>query len=125
MKVLKCNVCGNVVEMINDSGIIPVCCGEEMEVITAKSSEEGNEKHLPVITIEGDMVTVKVGIVEHPMLDNHYINLILIEYGNKIQKVNLKPGEKPTATFKVEEKGLITAYEYCNLHSLWKASIEK
>lgn len=125
MKVFKCNVCGNVVEMVAEGGGTLVCCGEDMELLVAKEDNEGNEKHLPVASINGNEVTVNVGSVEHPMLANHYIQFILVKAGDKVQKVSLKPEMKPTATFTVEETGTIEIYEYCNLHGLWKTTIQK
>lgn len=125
MKVYKCNVCGNVVEMMVEGGGTLVCCDEEMELLTAKETDEGNEKHLPVITIEGNTVIVKVGSIEHPMVENHSIQFIQINYNNKKERILLKPGMKPEAVFNVQETGPIMIFEYCNLHGLWKTSVYK
>ena len=90
------------------------------EVVVANTTDGAYEKHVPVITESGDLVTVKVGTVEHPSLDAHYIEWIVLETAGGFQMHYLKPGMKPEATFKTDDK-VIAAYEYCNLHGLWKA----
>lgn len=92
----------------------------EAEELTANTTDGAHEKHVPVIEQQGDHVTVKVGSVEHPMLEAHYIQWILLETATGFQKKDLKPGEKPEAEFAVTEP-VLAAYEYCNLHGLWKA----
>ena len=88
--------------------------------LTANTTDAAQEKHVPAIEINGDTVIVKVGSVEHPSLEAHYIGWILLETEQGFQIHYLKPGMKPEATFKTTEKAL-AAYEYCNLHGLWKA----
>ena len=88
--------------------------------ITPNTTDAAQEKHVPVIEQHGDHVTVKVGSVEHPMLDAHYIEWIILETATGSQRKDLKPGDKPEADFAVTEP-VIAAYEYCNLHGLWKA----
>ncbi len=90
------------------------------EELTANTTDGAHEKHVPVIEIADDVVTVKVGSVEHPSLPAHYIEWILLETEQGFQIHYLKPGMKPEAAFKVNEKA-VAAYEYCNLHGLWKA----
>ena len=90
------------------------------EELTANTTDGAHEKHVPVITADGDTVTVAVGSVEHPSLPAHYIEWILLETEAGFQIHYLKPGMKPEAVFKVNEKP-VAAYEYCNLHGLWKA----
>ena len=92
------------------------------EEVLAGVTDGAYEKHVPVIEIVGETVTVKVGSVEHPSLPAHYIEWILLETEQGFQIHYLKPGMKPEATFKVNEKP-ISAYEYCNLHGLWKAEL--
>ena len=92
----------------------------EAEELTANTTDGAHEKHVPVIEQHGDHVTVKVGSVAHPMLEAHYIEWILLETATGYQKKDLKPGEKPEAEFAVTEP-IVAAYEYCNLHGLWKA----
>ena len=83
------------------------------------------EKHVPVVEINGDILTVKVGSVEHPMLEEHYITMVLVEFDNRVLRVNLKPNEKPEAVFALNGyKGNVNVYEYCNLHGLWKTEVE-
>lgn len=101
----------------DNSIIIDSPVGEE---IIPNTTDAAGEKHVPVITQQGDHVTVKVGSVEHPMLDAHYIQWIILETAAGYQKHDLKPGQKPEADFAVTEP-VIAAYEYCNLHGLWKA----
>ncbi|MBR5380562.1 MAG: desulfoferrodoxin [Clostridia bacterium] len=122
MVFYRCEHCGNIIAHINDSGVRCVCCGEEMKPIVPNTSDGAGEKHVPVITVDGRTVTVTVGSVEHPMQDAHYIMWIILETKQGRQRKNLKPGEKPAATFALTEGDeVIAAYEYCNLHGLWKA----
>ena len=90
------------------------------EELTANTTDGAHEKHVPVIEQNGDTITVKVGSVEHPSLEAHYIEWIVLVTEAGFQIHYLKPGMKPEATFKVNEKPM-AAYEYCNLHGLWKA----
>lgn len=90
------------------------------EEITANTTDGAYEKHVPVLEHTGDHVVVRVGSVEHPMLEAHYIEWIVLETATGYQKKDLKPGEKPVADFAVTEP-VVAAYEYCNLHGLWKA----
>ncbi|MDP4091521.1 MAG: desulfoferrodoxin family protein, partial [Bacillota bacterium] len=95
------------------------CCGQPMKKLNENTTEAAVEKHVPVIEkVEGG-VLVKVGSVEHPMLETHYIEWIEIHTADKVYRKYLKPGEKPEAYFKVEEEVLF-AREYCNLHGVWK-----
>ena len=90
--------------------------------LTANTTDGAREKHVPVITVSGDEVKVEVGSVEHPSLEAHYIEWILLETEQGFQIHYLKPGMKPEAVFKVNEKS-VAAYEYCNLHGLWAAKV--
>ncbi|CUU49152.1 desulfoferrodoxin [Clostridium beijerinckii] len=117
-QVYKCEVCGNIVEVVHNAGGTLVCCNQPMKLKAENTTDGATEKHVPVIEkVEGG-VLVKVGSVEHPMLDNHYIEWIEIHTENNVYKKFLKPGEKPEAFFKVDEPVLF-AREYCNLHGLW------
>jgi len=115
----KCNVCGNVVMMVVVGGGQLVCCGQPMEKLEGNTTEAAKEKHVPVIKKEGGEATVLVGEVPHPMTPEHYITTIVVAQGDKTQLCKLDPSDEPKAVFKVEE-GPLTAYEYCNLHGLWK-----
>ncbi|MBQ8318803.1 MAG: desulfoferrodoxin [Lachnospiraceae bacterium] len=121
-KFLKCNVCGNLVEQINATAVPIMCCGQPMMELKAGTTDGAAEKHVPVYEVNGNVVTVKVGSVEHPMTPEHYIQWIDIQTTGGIQRVNLTPNDKPEATFTINEGDEVVAvYEYCNLHGLWKA----
>ena len=92
------------------------------EEIIPNTTDAAGEKHVPVIEVSGNVVSVKVGSVEHPMLEAHFIQWILLETENGCQIRNLKPGEAPKAEFRVSSgEKVLAAYEYCNLHGLWKS----
>ena len=99
MKLLKCSVCGNIVEMIEDKGVPVMCCGKPMDELKANTTDGALEKHVPVAEIADGNLHVKVGSMEHPMLAEHYITMILVEAGDNIMRKNLKPGEKPEGVF--------------------------
>lgn len=121
VKFIQCKRCGNLFGVVHDSGAVPVCCGEPMGELVANSVEAPGEKHIPVITRKGDTVTVTVASVPHPMMEEHYIQWIALEQGGRMQRIQLNPGEAPEAVFPVWGDSPVTAYEYCNLHGLWKA----
>ncbi len=124
MKLFRCAHCGNIVEKINDSGVPVICCGEEMKELVANTTDAALEKHVPVVTVENGNLVVKVGEVEHPMTDEHYITTIYAVMGNKTYRADLTPTDHPTATFALGDfKGNVEVFEYCNLHGLWKKEI--
>lgn len=119
-KFLLCRRCGNLIEMINDSGVTPICCGTDMETLVANSKEAATEKHIPVIEIADNIAKITVGEVLHPMEEAHYIEWIYLETNKGLKRVNLHPGEEPIAMFTLlEGETVISAYAYCNLHGLW------
>lgn len=124
MLFYKCNLCGNFISFMTDkTAATPVCCGETMTEVVANTTDAAQEKHVPVVSSEGNTVTVKVGSVAHPMLDKHYIQFIILETTKGYQKKDLKPGEAPCAAFALtDDEKPVAAYEYCNLHGLWKAA---
>lgn len=123
MKFYRCNICGNLVELVNAGGGELVCCGEPMEELVSKTEEEGKEKHLPVVEKNGNELVVKVGSVTHPMTEAHYIQFIAVSYNNKILRAKLNYTDEPTATFVVDEDVKeFAVYEYCNIHGLWSTS---
>lgn len=125
MKLMKCSVCGNMVEMVEDKGIPVMCCGQPMKELNANTTDGALEKHVPVAEVVDGMLHVKVGSMEHPMLAEHYITMIVAEFGGHTYRAELKPGEKPEAVFALGDyKGKISVYEYCNLHGLWKTDVE-
>ena len=124
MNLYKCEHCGNIIAYLKDSGVRVQCCGEEMKPLVPNTTDAAGEKHVPVIAVDGNTVTVTVGAVEHPMLDAHYIEWILLETKEGRQRKALKPGDKPAAVFSLTAGDeVIAAYEYCNLHDLWKATV--
>ncbi len=124
MTFYKCPHCGNIIAHLEDSGVRCVCCGEEMKPLIPNTSDGAGEKHVPVISIDGRIVTVTVGSVEHPMLEAHHIAWIILETKQGKQRKTLKPGDKPVAKFALtEDDEAVAAYEYCNLHGLWSAKV--
>ncbi|MEM4347643.1 MAG: desulfoferrodoxin [Candidatus Altiarchaeota archaeon] len=119
-QVYKCKICGNIVEVLHASGGTLVCCGQPMELQKEKFEDVGNEKHVPVIEKTKNTIRVKVGSVEHPMEQQHYIEWIELIADNVAYRKFLKPGDKPEAEFCIKAKN-ISAREYCNLHGLWKS----
>ena len=119
VKFYICKHCGNIVGMIYDSGVVPVCCGEKMTELKANSTEAAQEKHVPVVTVKGNEVHVAVGSVAHPMEAEHYIQWIYIQTENGGQRKALNPGDKPEAVFVLKDDKLLAAYAYCNKHGLW------
>lgn len=121
MKVYRGKKCGKLVWLLRDGEGDLACCGEPMEELVANTTDGAKEKHVPVLEKEGNLVTVTVGSVLHPMLPEHYIEWIILETKKGIQKVDLQPGMKPMAQFAlVDGDEVVAAYEYCNLHGLWK-----
>lgn len=121
VKFFRCEHCGNIVTKIIDAGPTPFCCGDKMTELSANTVDAAVEKHVPVISIDGDTVTVSVGEVEHPMIEEHYIQWICLHTQHGLQFAMLKPGEKPQAIFALSHDSAIEAYAYCNLHGLWSA----
>lgn len=120
-KFYVCKTCGNMVEMVKESGMIMVCCGQNMTELIPCSTDGSKEKHVPDVAIDGKTVTVKIGSEAHPMTEEHYIEWIMIETKCGGQKKMLKPGSEPKATFILtDEDEFIAAYAYCNIHGLWK-----
>lgn len=115
-----CKHCGNMVSMLNDSGIRMVCCGEKMIRLEAGETDGAREKHVPFVTIEGDLVKVQVGDVLHPMTEAHYIEWIYLHTKKGGQVKFLNPGDQPYAEFKLIDDEVVAVYEYCNLHKLFK-----
>ena len=114
----RCPHCGNIVFMAHDSGVIPVCCGEQMLPLKANTVEAAVEKHIPVVEHKDGKLHVKVGSVAHPMTEPHYIEFIAIEQNDRIGMAYLPRTGAPEAIFPEIPHGV--AYAYCNLHGLWK-----
>jgi len=121
-KFYRCEMCGNIITHLHDSGVRVVCCGQEMGEIIAGTTDASTEKHVPVVTQDGCNVKVVVGSVEHPMTEDHWIQWICIVTKQGCEVKYLDPGDAPEAEFEMQEcDELVAVYEYCNLHSLWKA----
>ena len=122
MKFYVCKHCGNIIAYAKNKGVPVMCCGEKMSELVPGSVDAATEKHVPVISVEGNKVTVTVGEVEHPMSEEHFIEWIALETQEGNQRKELKPGSKPQAVFMLAETDkAVAAYAYCNLHGLWKA----
>ena len=120
LKFYRCRHCGNIITHLLYSGVRVVCCGEPMEELVPNTSDGAGEKHVPVITVDGKLVTVKVGSVEHPSLEKHYIMWIALQTKHGVQIKYLNPGDKPMAQFALtDDDEVVAAFEYCNLHGLW------
>jgi superoxide reductase len=118
LEVYKCEVCGNIVEVLHEGAGQLVCCNEPMKLFEAKTEDEGKEKHVPVVEKTEEGFRVKVGAVQHPMEDKHYIEWIEAIADGAAFRVFLKPGDAPEAVFCIESE-TITAREYCSVHGLW------
>lgn len=121
-----CEHCGKMVALVKESGVPVMCCGQKMNEIIPGTTEASLEKHLPVYFVDGNMVHVSVGEVEHPMTPEHYIEWVSIQTNAGNQRKMLKPGDKPQVSFALcEGEKLEAVYAYCNLHSLWKTDYQE
>ena len=122
-KFYRCEKCGNLVGMINESGVPMMCCGQKMTRLEPGVVEASHEKHIPVAEVIGDTVKVTVGSVEHPMIEEHSILWVYLETEKGGQRKCLEVGKAPVVTFALGGEKPIAAYAYCNLHGLWKTEI--
>jgi superoxide reductase len=120
LQIYKCEVCGNMVEVIHEGKGQLVCCNQPMKQMVENTVDAAKEKHIPVVEKTAAGVKVKVGSVAHPMEEKHYIEWVQIIAGGKSFRQFLKPGEAPEAAFEVKAN-IEAVREYCNLHGLWKA----
>lgn len=120
-QIYKCNICGNIVEILHEAGGQLVCCEEPMELLVEKTEDEGFEKHVPVIEKTETGIKVKIGSIPHPMEESHYIEWIEIIADDRVCRKFLKPGDKPEGEFK-RKSDKTEVREYCNIHGLWKNS---
>lgn len=117
-----CEVCGNIVEKIKDSGVPVICCGKPMVKMVPKSTDATTEKHVPLIEVEGSKVTVTVGSTLHPMLPEHHIAMIVLETDQGTKRQFLDHEGEPKACFTIgEDEEVLRAFELCNIHGLWKS----
>jgi len=118
-QIYKCNICGNIIEVLHKGADALVCCNQPMILQEENTVDAAQEKHVPVIETQENKTKIKVGEIPHPMEPEHYIEWIEIITDNKSPKKFLKPGEEPEAEFCIQSEN-ITARAYCNLHGLWK-----
>ena len=124
MKFYICKHCGNIIAVVKSSGVPVMCCGEKMQELVPGSTDGAKEKHVPVVKRTGGVVEVKVGEVDHPMTDAHYIEWVAIKTKEGNQRKALKPGDAPVVSFLVSDGDeVLDVYAYCNLHGLFKANI--
>lgn len=123
MDIYRCELCGNIVTKVV-SGAGPLsCCGQPMTILKAGVVDAAVEKHVPSLQLDGDVLSVQIGEVVHPMQPEHYIQMILVQQENKVQYVTLSPEQKPNASFVIDPSKPVAVYEYCNLHGLWRADL--
>lgn len=124
MKFYICRHCGNIVTKLTSSKVPLHCCGQPMELLEAGVTDAATEKHVPVVTVEGNLVKVDVGAVPHPMVEEHFIQWVAVETERDALVHWFHPGEAPEAVFALAEGQQVKAvYEYCNLHGLWKKDL--
>jgi superoxide reductase len=119
LQVYKCEICGNIVEVLHQGKGELVCCGKPMKLLVEGAVDAAKEKHVPVVEKTPGGIKVKVGSAPHPMEEKHYIEWIEIIADGKAYRQFLKPGDAPEATFNIDAQA-VTAREYCNMHGLWK-----
>lgn len=120
-QIYRCGICGNIIEVLHVGGGRLVCCARTMDLLMEKTTDEGMEKHVPVMEIAGGGIRVKVGAIPHPMEEGHYIRWIELIADGEVHRRFLKPGDAPEALFTVSAE-TVYAREYCNLHGLWKSA---
>ena len=117
-EVYKCEVCGNITKVVHNSGGLLVCCGKPMILQQEKTTDQGKEKHVPVIEKSASGIMVKVGSVPHPMEETHYLEWVDVRTGENVYVRSFKPGEKPETEFCIADIN-VKARAYCNVHGLW------
>ena len=118
-----CEHCGNLVEMVNNSGVSMMCCGQKMKALEPGVVEASHEKHIPVVEVQGEKVFVNVGSVDHPMTEEHSILWVYLQTDKGGYRKNLEPGKEPKAVFALYDEKPVAVYAYCNLHGLWKTEV--
>lgn len=123
LQIYKCELCGNIIEVVHGAGGVMLCCGQPMQLLKANTTDGAKEKHVPVIEPVNGGYKVKVGSAPHPMEAAHYIEWVELIVGEEAYRKFLHPGEAPEATFmiNVPDGVVVSAREYCNLHGLWKS----
>lgn len=123
-KFYICEHCGNIVAKVHDAGVPVFCCGQKMTELVPGTVEASAEKHIPVVSVDGNIVKVEVGSVAHPMVEEHFIQWVYLQTNVGGQRKNLVPGTEPAVSFALAEgEKPVAVFEYCNLHGLWKADV--
>ena len=122
-KFYICEHCGNIIGMIHNAGVPMMCCGQKMTKLEAGVVEASHEKHIPVVTVEGNTVRVNVGSVTHPMSEEHHIAWVYLQTNRGGQRKCLDVTGAPEVTFALADETPVAVYAYCNLHGLWKVEI--
>lgn len=120
MEIYKCEICGNIVEMLHQGAGQLVCCDQKMKKMEEQTADFAVEKHVPIIENTGSGIKVIVGSTLHPMQEKHYIEWIEVIEDDNINRKQLKPGDKPEAEFSIKYSGDLIVREFCNIHGLWK-----
>ena len=123
LEVYKCEICGNIVELLHGGKGKLICCGQPMRLFEEKTEDQGKEKHVPLIETADNIVKVKVGSIPHPMEEEHHIEWIELVTENGVLRKFLKPGQAPEAVFQTDTEttgAIVTVREYCTLHGLWR-----
>jgi superoxide reductase len=120
LQVYKCEICGNIVQVLHAGKGELVCCNQPMKLLEEQTEEQGREKHVPVAEKTDKGINVKVGSVPHPMEEKHYIEWIEVQTDKGISTKFLNPGDEPRAEFEIEGD-IVKTREYCNIHGLWAA----
>lgn len=120
-EIYRCSICNNVVEVLHEGAPDLTCCGQLMDKLEAKTEDQGQEKHVPVVEETDSGIIVKVGSVEHPMEENHYIKFIEVLTKDKVVKAELNAGDKPEAVFCVKKTDVVEIREFCTTHMLWRS----
>lgn len=123
-KFYICRHCGNLIGMVNDSGVPVVCCGEPMKALVPNTVDASGEKHLPVVSVENGVVNVSIGSVDHPMVPEHYIQWVYVQTEKGGQRKVLNPGDAPKVSFCLGDDKAVAVYAYCNLHGLWMTEVK-
>ncbi len=123
VKFYVCPICGNIIEKVKDVGVPVMCCGKKMEEIVPNTVDASVEKHTPVVTVEGNVVKVSIGSVEHPMVEEHNIEWVYLCTENGVYRKELKAGNAPEVKFVLDGENPVAVYAYCNLHGLWMTEI--
>ena len=122
LRFYRCETCGQIIAVVRKTGVPVMCCGKPMKEIIPGTTDAAVEKHVPVYEVNGQTVSVKVGSVDHPMTEAHYIEWVCLQTKQGNQRKALNPGDEPKVCFSICEGDEVEAvYAYCNLHSLWKA----